>query len=108
MPAAGERAMRAIAAAMIMAFSLPVEAKVPDARRVETLARQAMTKTPPCGLPIAVIQNGRIPFVQAFGERNAKGEPLTTDTIMYGASLTKAVFAYTVMQLVEEGRVDLD
>ena len=27
---------------------------------------------------------------------------------MYGASLTKAVFAYTVMQLVEEGRIDLD
>jgi len=100
--------MRAIAAAMIMAFSLPVEAKVPDARRVETLARQAMTETHACGLAIAVIDNGRIASVQAFGERNAKGEPLTTDTIMYGASLTKAVFAYTVMQLVEEGRVDLD
>ena len=27
---------------------------------------------------------------------------------MYGASLTKAAFAYTVMQLVEEGRLDLD
>jgi CubicO group peptidase (beta-lactamase class C family) len=27
---------------------------------------------------------------------------------MYGASLTKAVFAYTVMQLVEEGKLDLD
>jgi CubicO group peptidase (beta-lactamase class C family) len=27
---------------------------------------------------------------------------------MYGASLTKAVFAYTIMQLVDEGRVDLD
>lgn len=27
---------------------------------------------------------------------------------MYGASLTKAVFAWTVMQLVEEGRLDLD
>jgi CubicO group peptidase (beta-lactamase class C family) len=27
---------------------------------------------------------------------------------MYGASLTKAAFAWTVMQLVEEGRLDLD
>lgn len=27
---------------------------------------------------------------------------------MYGASLTKAVFAYTVMQLVEEGKLGLD
>lgn len=27
---------------------------------------------------------------------------------MYGASLTKAVFAYTVMRLVDEGKLDLD
>ena len=27
---------------------------------------------------------------------------------MYGASLTKAVFAYTVMQLAKEGEIDLD
>ena len=27
---------------------------------------------------------------------------------MYGASITKAVFAYTVMQLVDEGRINLD
>jgi CubicO group peptidase (beta-lactamase class C family) len=55
-----------------------------------------------------VIDNGKIASVQAFGERNAKGQPLTTDTVMYGASITKAVFAYTVMQLVGEGKVALD
>jgi CubicO group peptidase (beta-lactamase class C family) len=46
--------------------------------------------------------------VQAYGLRNAKGDPLRTDTIMYGASLTKAVFGYTVMQLVDADRIDLD
>jgi CubicO group peptidase (beta-lactamase class C family) len=34
--------------------------------------------------------------------------PLQTDTIMYGASLTKFAFAYMVMQLVDEETVDVD
>ena len=67
-----------------------------------------MAKTGARGLAIAVIDDGKIASVQAFGERNAKGEPLTENTVMYGASLTKAVFGYTVMQLAEEGRIDLD
>jgi CubicO group peptidase (beta-lactamase class C family) len=46
--------------------------------------------------------------VQSYGIRNAKGDPLTPDTIMYGASLTKTVFAYTVMQLVDQGKIKLD
>ncbi len=33
---------------------------------------------------------------------------LTTDTVMYGASVTKTVFAYTVMQLVDQGKLKLD
>jgi CubicO group peptidase (beta-lactamase class C family) len=37
-----------------------------------------------------------------------KGIRSTTDTVMYGASLTKTVFAYTVMQLVDEGKIKLD
>jgi CubicO group peptidase (beta-lactamase class C family) len=38
----------------------------------------------------------------------ALGLPLTPGTVMYGASQTKATFAYMVMQLVDEGKVDLD
>ena len=92
----------------LFALASPAFAKAPTATKVAVLARQAMAETGARGLAVAVIDNGRIASVQAFGERNAKGEPLTVDTVMYGASLTKAVFAYTVMQLVEEGKLDLD
>jgi len=34
--------------------------------------------------------------------------PLTTDSVMSGASFTKAAFAYLVMQLVDDGFLDLD
>lgn len=67
-----------------------------------------MRETGARGIAVATIDRGRVIDVQSFGVRNADGDPLTTDTIMYGASLTKAAFAYMVMQLVDEGIVDLD
>jgi CubicO group peptidase (beta-lactamase class C family) len=67
-----------------------------------------MAKTGAKGLAIALIDDGQVRYVQAYGVRNAHGDPLKTDTVMYGASLTKVVFAYTVMQLVDQGKLDLD
>ena len=85
-----------------MAHDLPTTAEL-DAE-----VRAVMQRTQAQGLAIAVIDRGRPVSVQAWGLRNGKGEPLATDTVMYGASLTKAVFAYTVMQLVDRGRIALD
>ena len=99
---------RAALAMAVLGLSTAAVAKVPNGAAISTLARGAMNETGARGLAVAVINNGKVASVQAFGERNARGEPLTADTIMYGASLTKAVFAYTVMQLVGEGRISLD
>ena len=86
----------------------PVAAAVPSTARVAVLADEAMQSTGAKGLAIAVIDNGRVVSVQAFGARNAKGDPLTRDTVMYGASLTKAVFGYYTLMLVDEGKLKLD
>jgi CubicO group peptidase (beta-lactamase class C family) len=59
-------------------------------------------------MAVAVVDDGRVVYVQSYGARNAAGQPLETSTVMYGASLTKAAFAYMVMQLVDERRIDLD
>ena len=67
-----------------------------------------MAETGAKGLAVAVVEDGRPVFVRSWGVRNARGEPLERDTIMYGASLTKAAFAYMVMQLAEEGVIGLD
>ncbi len=67
-----------------------------------------MTRTHAKGIAVAVIDRGKVHYVRAYGIRNAKGDPLTPDTVMYGASLTKTVFAYTVMQLVDRGKLNLD
>lgn len=45
----------------------------------------------------------------AFGKRSLAGpDPMTTDTVAWVASMTKAVTTVALMQLVEEGKVDLD
>ena len=71
-------------------------------------AARAMSQSGAKGLAIAVIENGRVKSVQAFGVRNERGEPLTVDTLMYGASLTKTVFGYLTVQRAQENKLKLD
>ena len=75
-----------------------------DVRLTELMAR---AKVP--GLAVAVIDSGRIVHRKAYGLADIdQKRSLTTDTIMYRASLTKAAFAYMTLQLVDEGAPDLD
>jgi CubicO group peptidase (beta-lactamase class C family) len=62
------------------------------------------------GLSLALIRNGNIYWVKSFGVRNAHAphQPVTKDTIFEAASLSKVVFAYAVLKLVEQGKLDLD
>ena len=79
------------------------------AERTDQEAARLMAAARVNGLAMAVIDDGQVVFTRAWGHRNvAKNLPLQTDTIMYGASLTKFAFAYMVMQLVDEGKLDLD
>jgi CubicO group peptidase (beta-lactamase class C family) len=103
------RALRLLCAAVLIAAAAsPAVARVPTEAALDAEVARAMAATQSRGLAIAVIDKGRVVRVRSYGARNAAGAPLQTDTIMYGASLTKSAFAYLVMQLVEEGRLDLD
>jgi CubicO group peptidase (beta-lactamase class C family) len=81
---------------------------VPSAADVDAEVATLMTRTDAKGMAVAIVDHGKVAYVQSYGIRNAKGDPLTTDTVMYGASLTKSVFAYVVMQLVDQGKLKLD
>jgi CubicO group peptidase (beta-lactamase class C family) len=90
---------------------LPAEARaqtIPNGAAVDAEVNKLMAHTNARGMAVAVIDQGKVSYVHAYGSRNAKGDPLTVDTVMYGASLTKTVFAYTVMQLVDRGKLSLD
>src|SRR5262245_20114106 len=61
------------------------------------------------GLSMAVIRNGGIETLTAAGVRNARdGAPIDQHTIFDAASLSKPVFAYAVLQLIEGGALALD
>jgi CubicO group peptidase (beta-lactamase class C family) len=97
-----------LSACATRAVSLSAAPPLPSAVAIDAEVMRAMAATSARGLALAVIENGRPVHVKSYGVRNAAGDPLQTNTVMYGASLTKAVFAYTVMQLVDEGVLDLD
>lgn len=81
---------------------------IPPVAAIDAEARRLMAATQARGMAVAVVNAGQVVHIAAYGQRNAAGEPLQTDTVMYGASLTKAVFGHFVMQLVDEGKLDLD
>jgi CubicO group peptidase (beta-lactamase class C family) len=77
---------------------------------IDALAEHARVESATPGLALALIDNGKVAYVAAYGVAAKTPAPraLHTDTVMYGASLTKAVFADLVMQMVDEGRLNLD
>ena len=61
------------------------------------------------GVGITIFNNGKVAYSKAYGLRDVdKQLPLTEDSVIAGASLSKVGFAYLVMQLVADGTLDLD
>lgn len=86
------------------AVSPPAARIVPDEE-----VRRLMASEKVEGLALAVIDKGQVKSVRTWGWRNVEKKlPLEPYTVMYGASLTKPTFAYMLMQLVDEGKLDLD
>ncbi len=78
-------------------------------RRCEKLVPELMADLNVPGVAMAVVDDGKVVWSGEFGERNAKtGEPVTPQTRFEAASMTKPLYSYAVMKLVEEGKLDLD
>ena len=61
------------------------------------------------GLSIAVRNDSKVVYHNTFGFANVEKKlPVTDKTIFEAASISKSVFAFFVMQFVEEGKLDLD
>lgn len=77
--------------------------------RLERDLPQLMKKADVPGLSIALIRNGVVVWHRGFGVKDSRTkEPVKDDTVFEAASLSKPVFAYATMKLVDAGKFDLD
>ncbi len=113
---------RAVFLALILLFSITAPAQktkfapVGDYKKKEAAIEQLEQNLPALmkaadipGISIALIRGGKTVWTRGFGVKNSQTkEAVTTETVFEAASLTKPVFAYAVLKLVEAGKLDLD
>ena len=80
-----------------------------DYRLLDQRLKALMNKPAMVGMAVGVVENGRITFLQGYGETLAgSGEPVTPDTVFRWASVSKGVAATMVAKLAEQGKIDLN
>lgn len=80
-----------------------------DYRLLDARLKQLISKPAMVGLAVGVVENGRITFLQGYGETLAgSGDRVTPETVFRWASCSKGVAATMVAKLAEQGRINLD
>lgn len=77
-------------------------------RAIDATVEGEMRRLKIPGVSLAIVEGDEIVHTRGFGRAHPRGEPPTPQTPFFVGSLTKAVTALAVMQLVEAGRVGLD
>jgi CubicO group peptidase (beta-lactamase class C family) len=76
---------------------------------VDARVRRALNRWPCVGLAVAVVRNGSLEYFHGHGLADvASRTPVTVDTVFRIGSITKTFTAIAVLQLSEQGLVDLD
>ena len=84
-------------------------AQTDPATRVTTCMQDEMATRGTIGAQIAVMREGEMVYERAFGRKH-RGRPdlVDTETMFRIGSTTKTLTAFALMQLVDQGRLDLD
>ena len=80
-----------------------------DSEIIDSFIRENLDYYQVPGASIAIFKDGEIKYKQSYGVKNPiTMEPVTENTLFEAGSITKPVFAFVVMRLVERGIIDLD
>lgn len=91
----------------------PQSSSTADVKRLRTELEPKITEVIRSGrLPgfaIGVVKNGKLIYAKGFGvAKLGTDSPVTSRSLFHMASVTKTFVATAVMQLVEQGKIDLD
>jgi CubicO group peptidase (beta-lactamase class C family) len=92
----------------VPSYADPPPAASPDFGAIDAYIAQEMRDVRIPGLALGVVHNDEIVHLQGFGVADASGRAVTPQTPFILASASKSFTALAVMQLVEDGKVDLD
>ena len=77
--------------------------------KIKTLVAKTMTENEIPGYALGIVKDGKIVYTQGFGvERVGGDKPVTPHTVFGTGSVGKTATATAIMQLVAEGKIDLD
>jgi CubicO group peptidase (beta-lactamase class C family) len=102
-----------VATWLLLALTVPMRAAAQPAQPdlfadMDTFVRSHMQDRGIPGVALAVVDGDRVVHQHGFGVADASGRPVTPRTLFRIGSNTKGFTALAIMQLVEQGRVDLD
>ena len=92
----------------LMALASPLLATDPDFVAVDSYVEAQMRDKRIPGLALAVVHGDQILYLKGYGIADPSGRPVTPQTPFLLASVTKPMTALAVMQLVEQGKIELD
>lgn len=77
--------------------------------QLEPVINQVMQQSKIPGFAIAVVEDQRVVYAAGFGVRKlGEKDPVTARSLFHMASITKTFVATSIMQLWEQGKIDLD
>ena len=85
--------------------SQPAQASI---EAIDTYITEQMTNLEIPGVVIGIVRGDQIAYVKGYGVADETGRAMTADTPFLIASLSKSITAVGIMQLAEEGKIDLD
>jgi len=107
--ATGDNQPRVAAAYLKLASVSPASRRDIDYKLLDARLRELMQKPAMVGLAVGVVENGRITFLQGYGETlEGSRDPVTPQTVFRWASCSKGVAATLVAKLAEQGKIKLN
>lgn len=95
--------------ALSLGFLVPAQAQQDVAGKIDAFVQAELKRQNIPGISLAVIRNGEVPLVRAYGMANLEHQvPVEPETIFQSGSVGKQFTSAAVMLLAEDGKLTVD